>query len=147
MRVSNVLIAFIKKTENCELTAYKDSAGVWTIGYGHTAGVSKGDKISKFQAEEYLREDIRQFELIADEVKNLNTQGRYDAVVDFLYNCGPANFKTSTLKKYIEGGYKTWKCQEEFLKWVNARDPQTKKLVKLGGLVSRRIWEAARFAE
>ena len=36
-------IALIKKFEGCELTAYQCSADVWTLGYGHTAGVSEGD--------------------------------------------------------------------------------------------------------
>jgi GH24 family phage-related lysozyme (muramidase) len=62
-------------------------------------------------------------------------------VLDFVYNCGPANWNASTLKKYIESGRKTWEIQEQFLKWVNAGGK------KLGGLVTRRIWEANRFNE
>jgi lysozyme len=31
-------------------TAYKCPAGVYTIGYGHTKGVKKGQKITKEQA-------------------------------------------------------------------------------------------------
>lgn len=141
MRASQTLINQIKKFEACVLTAYQDSVGVWTIGYGHTAGVKKGDKITQYQAEQFLKEDLAKFEAVADKCKRLSTQGKYDAVVDFIYNCGPANWNSSTLKKYIESGRKTWECQEEFLKWVYA------KKVKLGGLVTRRIWEANRFAE
>ena len=141
MRASQTLINQIKKFEACVLTAYQDSVGVWTIGYGHTNGVKKGDKITQYQAEQFLKEDLAKFEAVADKCKRLSTQGKYDAVVDFIYNCGPANWKSSTLKKYIESGRKTWECQEEFLKWVYA------KKVKLGGLVTRRIWEANRFAE
>ena len=141
MRASQTLINQIKKFEACVLTAYQDSVGVWTIGYGHTNGVKKGDKITQYQAEQFLRDDIAKFEAVADKCKRLSTQGKYDAVLDFIYNCGPANWNSSTLKKYIEGGKKTWECQEEFLKWVYA------KKVKLGGLVTRRIWEANRFAE
>ena len=141
MRASQVLINQIKKFEACVLTAYQDSVGVWTIGYGHTNGVKKGDRITAYQAEQFLKEDLAKFEAVANKCKKLSTQGKYDAVVDFIYNCGPANWNSSTLKKYIEGGKKTWECQEEFLKWVYA------KKVKLGGLVTRRIWEANRFAE
>ena len=141
MRASQVLINQIKKFEACVLTAYQDSVGVWTIGYGHTAGVKKGDRITAYQAEQFLKDDLAKFEEVANKCKKLSTQGKYDAVVDFIYNCGPANWNSSTLKKYIEGGKKTWECQEEFLKWVYA------KKVKLGGLVTRRIWEANRFAE
>ena len=141
MKASQTLIDAIKRFEACSFTAYRDSVGVWTIGYGHTAGVKRGDKIGMYQAEQFLREDLEKFEAVANKCKRISTQGRYDAILDFIYNCGPANFEKSTLKKYIEGGKETWECQEQFLRWVNAGGK------KLGGLVSRRIWEANRFSE
>lgn len=141
MRASQILINHIKKSEVCKLTAYQDTAGVWTIGYGHTAGVKRGDRCTMYQAEQYLKEDLAKFEAIANKVKRLSTQGRYDAVLDFIYNCGAGNFDKSTLKRYIECGKATWEIQEQFLRWVNSGGR------KLGGLVSRRIWEAARFNE
>lgn len=141
MKASQTLINAIKHFESCVLTAYQDTAGVWTIGYGHTAGVKRGDKITLYQAELFLREDLGTFEAIANRCKRIGTQGRYDAILDFIYNCGPANFNSSTLKKYIECGKATWEIQEQFLLWVNSGGK------KLGGLVSRRIWEAARFNE
>lgn len=141
MRASQKLIDHIKRSESCVLTAYQDSAGIWTIGYGHTAGVKKGDRITAYQAEQFLKEDLVKFETIANKVKRIATQGQYDAVLDFIYNCGPGNFNSSTLKKYIESGRKTWEIQEQFLRWVNAGGK------KLGGLVTRRIWEANRFNE
>ena len=141
MKASQTLINAIKRFESCVLTAYQDSGGVWTIGYGHTAGVKKGDKITQAQADQYLCQDLAQYEAAAQKVKRLSTQGKFDAVVDFMYNCGIGNFNSSTLKKYIESGRATWECQEQFLRWVNAGGK------KLGGLVSRRIWEANRFNE
>ena len=141
MKASSILIEKLKKMEGCKLVAYKDSVGVWTIGYGHTAGVKAGDKITQYQAEQFLKEDLAKFEAIAQKTRNVNTQGRFDAVVDFCYNCGIGNFNSSTLKKYIECGKATWEIQEQFLRWVNAGGR------KLGGLVTRRIWEANRFAE
>ena len=141
MRASQTLINQIKKFEACVLTAYQDSKGVWTIGYGHTAGVKKGDKITLYQAEQFLKEDLQKFEAEANKCRRITTQGRYDAILDFIYNCGPKNFNDSTLKKYIECGKATWEIQEQFLRWVNSGGK------KLGGLVSRRIWEAARFNE
>ena len=43
----------IKQFEGCRLTAYKDSVGVWTIGYGHTGGVDQSTSpITKEEAEE-----------------------------------------------------------------------------------------------
>lgn len=141
MRASATLIERLKKMEGCRLTAYQDSVGVWTIGYGHTAGVKRGDKITQYQAEQFLKEDLAKFEAVAQKTRNVNTQGKFDAVTDFCYNCGIANFNASTLKKYIECNKATWEIQEQFLKWVYAGKQ------KLGGLVTRRIWEANRFNE
>ena len=141
MKASQKLIDVIKRFEGCRLTAYQDSVGVWTIGYGHTVGVKKGDRITQYQADQFLREDLAKFEAVATKTRGVNTQGRFDAVTDFCYNCGQANFASSTLKKYIESGRSTWEIQEQFLRWVNAGGR------KLGGLVSRRVWEAARFAD
>lgn len=141
MKASQTLIDALKKFESCVLTAYQDAKGVWTIGYGHTTGVKKGDKVTRYQAEQFLKEDLQKFETVANKCKNITTQGRFDAILDFIYNCGPTNFNNSTLKKYIEGGRKTWEIQEQFMRWVNSGGK------KLGGLVTRRIWEANRFAE
>lgn len=131
----------IKRFESCVLTAYKDAKGVWTIGYGHTKGVKPGDRISMQQAENLLKSDLAVYEAAAQKVKRLNTQGNFDAVVDFMYNCGVANFEKSTLKRYIEGGRKTAEIQREFLKWINSGGKP------LDGLFSRRVWEAARWNE
>ena len=141
MRASSTLIQAIKKFEGVSLSAYQDSKGVWTIGYGHTKDVKKGDRITQYQAEQFLREDLQQFEAVANRVKRIATQGKFDAILDFIYNCGPANFESSTLKKYIEAGKATWEIQEQFLRWVNCGGK------KLGGLVTRRIWEANRWTE
>jgi len=141
MRASATLISHIKRFESCRLTAYQDTAGVWTVGYGHTKGVKKGDRITQYQAEQFLREDLSEFERAANKVRRLTTQGRYDAVLDFMYNIGIGNFNKSTLKAYIESGRSVWEIQEQFIRWVNAGGR------KIGGLVSRRIWEAARFNE
>jgi len=141
MRSSGKLIEYLKRAEGCRLSAYQDGVGVWTIGYGHTAGVKPGDRITQYQAEQFLKEDLSSFEAAANKVRNVATQGRFDAVVDFMYNLGIGNFNKSTLKKYIESGRAVWEIQEQFLRWNTAGGK------KLGGLVSRRIWEAARFAE
>ena len=109
MRASATLISHIKRFESCRLTAYQDTAGVWTVGYVHTKGVKKGDRITQYQAEQFLREDLSEFERAANKVRRLTTQGRYDAVLDFMYNLGIGNFNKSTLKnvisKYFNNSY------------------------------------------
>ena len=141
MRSSNVLKNRLKRFEQLRLTAYQDSKGVWTIGYGHTSGVRKGDRISEQRAEELLRGDLSTAEKFVGTIKEVDTQGKYDALVDFAFNCGVANLKSSTLLRLIRQGGKTWEIQEQFLRWVNCGGK------KLGGLVTRRIWEANRWTE
>ncbi len=51
MKTSKAGIDLIKKYEGLRLSSYVDSAGVWTIGYGHTGGVKMGDVITKEEAE------------------------------------------------------------------------------------------------
>ena len=144
MKASNKLIEHIKRSESLMLTAYADAKGVWTIGYGHTRGVKPGDRITRYQAEEMLREDLAEFEnYVNTKVRNIRTQGQFDAVVDFCFNCGYGvkGFGGSTLKQYIEAGRKTYEIQQQFLRWVNSGGKF------LGGLYNRGIWEAARWDE
>ena len=46
MRTSQTGIDLLKFFEGCELKAYQDSVGVWTIGYGHTKDVKSGMEIT-----------------------------------------------------------------------------------------------------
>ena len=62
MKISEKGIEFIKKEEGLVLNAYQCEAGVWTIGYGHTAGVKKGQIITTEKADELLRKDLKDFE-------------------------------------------------------------------------------------
>lgn len=88
----------IMQFEGCRLTAYQCAAGVWTIGYGHTAGVTPGQTITKAQAEEYLRQDCKKFDSYVNNkayvpiTEQLN-QNQFDALVSFAYNCGAGNLK------------------------------------------------------
>lgn len=135
MKLSEKGKTLIKKYEGLKLSAYKCPAGVWTIGYGHTAGVFEGQKITSDQADEFFDNDIKQFEKIVLELCNVPLkQGQFDALVSFVYNVGKTAFANSTLlkllnqKKYTAAG-------NEFSRWVYVRDK------KLQGLVKRRIDE------
>ena len=61
MKCSQEGLALIKKFEGCRLKAYRCSANVLTIGYGHTGGVKEDDNISQPEADELLKEDIAKF--------------------------------------------------------------------------------------
>jgi GH24 family phage-related lysozyme (muramidase) len=56
-------VNIVKSFEGCELTAYQDSVGVWTIGFGTTVlpdgtPVAQGLTITASQALEYLAHDL-----------------------------------------------------------------------------------------
>lgn len=90
MKTSQTGIDMIKRFEVCRLDAYKCPAGVWTIGYGHTEGVTAGQKISPAQAEAYLRADLEKYEKKVEKYTDRYrwTQNEFDAMVSFAYNLG-----------------------------------------------------------
>ncbi len=94
MRTSNKGIELIKKFEGIKTKAYKCPAGVWTIGYGHTKGVQKGDTCTMAQAIEFLKKDLETFEKYVNNLNLQLNQNQFDALVSFCYNCGPGNLKT-----------------------------------------------------
>lgn len=57
IEVDPQLIADLKRDEGLRLTAYKDTVGVWTIGYGH-AHVPPGTVWTEAQAEAVLKQDV-----------------------------------------------------------------------------------------
>ena len=94
--------------EGCELTAYDDGGGVWTIGYGHTGeDVYPGLTISQTQAEELLRIDLEKFEsFVEDAVEAQLNDSQFSALVCFCFNVGPGTdgFGGSTLLKLLNQG-------------------------------------------
>lgn len=95
MKISQEGIHLIKTFEGCRLTAYKCPAGVWTIGYGHTAGVTREQEITQGQAEDLLKADLGKYEnYVLQNVKFPMNQSQFDALVSFTYNCGQGNLKT-----------------------------------------------------
>lgn len=139
MDISKNGIDLIKRFEGCRLTAYKCPSGVYTIGYGHTNGVKKGQRITQAQAEAYLREDVGEFENGVNKyVSAPLTQNQFDALVSFTYNCGLTAFKNSTLLKKLNA--KDYEgAGKELLRWNKANG------VVLDGLKRRRNAEKALF--
>ncbi len=97
-KIGQAGLKLIMEFEGCRLAAYQCAAGVWTIGYGHTAGVHKGMTITQVQAEEYLKQDVAKFEKYVNNATYVPitaslTQNQFDALVSFAYNCGAGNVK------------------------------------------------------
>lgn len=137
MKTSSKGVSLIKSFEGCRLKSYKCPAGVWTIGYGHTTGIKKGDIITQEQADEYLRNDLVTYENAVMKYNNIYdfNQNQFDALVSFTYNCGIGNLKNLT-----QSGKRT-------LAQISAKLPLYNKAggVVLRGLQRRRAAEKELF--
>ena len=97
-RIGQAGLDLIKQYEGCRLAAYRCAAGVWTIGYGHTAGVHSGMTITQAQADAYLQQDIAKFEGYVNNpayvpiTEQLN-QNQFDALTSFAFNLGAGNLR------------------------------------------------------
>lgn len=143
-RISAAGLALVKQWEGCELVSYKDVAGVWTIGYGHTSSagipyVKPGMRINAVEAEEILKSDLHKFEERVERlVKVPLTDNQFAVLVSFDFNTG-ALHKSTLLKKLNAGDYDA--VPGELMKWVNAGGKKVK------GLVNRRSAEAGLWAK
>lgn len=144
MQTSEKGIALIKQFEGCKLTAYMDSVGVWTIGYGWTQPVDgkpirAGMTIKQETAERLLKTGLVSYESdVSRLVKVGLTQGQFDALVSFTYNLGARSLSTSTLLRKLNAGDYAG-AADEFLRWNKAGGKV------LNGLTRRREAERALF--
>jgi len=137
MKISDEGLALIKHFEGCRLEAYLCPAGVWTIGYGHTCGVKDGDVIDQEAAEAFLIEDLEEFEGYVNSMTEVDLrQHEFDAMVAWVFNLGPGNFKESTLLNRINYGPMS-DVPFQIQRWNKAGGKV------LEGLVKRRAAEAA----
>lgn len=135
---------FIKVAEGLRLRAYQCSAGIWTVGYGHTGGVKKNTVIDEVEAQHLLEKDLNDCHYVLKKWVNKCTEGQYIALMSFVFNFGEVNFaKSALLKKHNAEDYKG--AAEEFGRWVYAKDPKTGKKAPVPGLVSRRKEEAKQY--
>lgn len=82
-----------KVLEGCKLTAYQDGGGVWTIGYGHTAGVTPDMVITQDQADAFLVNDSTTFAARVDLTCGLGAMAALEnhqraTLYDFAFNLG-----------------------------------------------------------
>ncbi len=146
MKTSNKGIDLIKKYEGFRAKAYRCSANVLTIGFGHTLNVKSTDVISLDEAEHFLRQDV---EFAEKEVSKHNldiNQNQFDALVSFVFNVGvgrpkshpngPSGFLGSTLLIKARHDVNDPTIRREFERWIYAGGKV------LNGLVRRRREEA-----
>ncbi|KAA5937595.1 lysozyme [Pantoea sp. Bo_2] len=139
MNVSQTGLDLIKQFEGLRTEAYLCPAGVWTIGYGHTARVKEGDTCTAAQAEAWLITDVVDAEnAVKSLVKVELNQHQFDALVSFTFNLGRGNLASSTLLTRLNAGSFT-AAADQFGRWVFAKN------VLQPGLVKRRAAEKALF--
>ncbi|EMG9773922.1 lysozyme [Klebsiella aerogenes] len=144
MQTSEKGTALIKQFEGCKLTAYQDSVGVWTIGYGWTQPVDgkpirAGMTIKQETAERLLKTGLVSYESdVSRLIKVSLTQGQFDALVSFTYNLGARSLSTSTLLRKLNAGDYAG-AADEFLRWNKAGGKV------MNGLTRRREAERALF--
>jgi lysozyme len=156
MKVSDKCISMIRHHEGVRSRAYRCPAKLWTIGVGHVLYPGQGalplDKRQDFQlqaqddrtfsAEEVdgiLRSDLARFERgVAIQCPVELTQGQFDALVSFSFNCGLGTLQRSTLRQKLLRG-ETEDAAQELLKYTIGGGRV------LPGLVKRRQDERAVF--
>lgn len=146
MKLSQAGKALIQSYESCRLEAYPDPGSLdgkpWTIGWGHTVEVNKGDVCTQEQADQWFEEDISIYEKgITRLVTAKLSQNKFDGLVSFVYNIGLGAFEKSTLLRLLnESNYMG--ASEQFKRWVLGSNGKP-----LLGLIRRREAERKLFME
>ena len=135
--------AFITDWEGRHLKAYRDVAGIWTIGVGHTGHeVREGLVWTLEQCDHALRADLFEAERDIQECVTAKlTQSQFDALVSWQFNTG--GLRGSTLLKRLNAGQFD-KVDDEMRRWNKAT--QNGKKVAVRGLTARRLSESELWA-
>lgn len=130
-------LELVKSFEGLRLKAYRCSANVLTIGWGSTGPhVKEGMTITKDQAEELLRSDLRRFEDAVSAAAPKATDNQFSAMVSLAFNIGIGALQRSTvLRRHLAGDHAG--AADAFLMWNKAAGRV------LAGLTRRREAEAA----
>ena len=123
MRASENCLGLIRQFEGFSAKPYKCPADVWTIGYGSTryadgrAVTSSDPNITEQSAGALVLATLGAYESAVNDSVNVPlSQNEFDALVDFAYNVGAGNLRTSTLLKKLNSGDRAG-AADEFLKW------------------------------
>jgi lysozyme len=115
----------IRQFEGLRCDAYRDSVGIWTIGYGHTAEAgppkpAPGMRITRAEAEAILALDLVKYEVAVDgALTQVPSQNQFDAMVSLCFNIGPGNFTRSSVVRAFNAGDQKAAAQA-FLAWTKA---------------------------
>ena len=156
MKVSDKCISMIRHHEGVRFRAYRCPAKLWTLGVGHVLYPLQGrlplDQRQDFQLQAQddrtftteevdgiLRNDLARFERGVTTLCPISlTQGQFDSLCSFSFNCGLGTLQRSTLRQKLLRG-ETEDAAQELLKYVIGGGRV------LPGLVKRRQDERAVF--
>lgn len=145
MKSSLTCIGLIKQFEGFRAKPYLCPAGVPTIGFGSTRDTDGKPinmnyaPITEQQATKLMLATLATYEDAVNRYVQVPlTQNQFDALVDFAYNAGAHNLRTSTLLKKLNAKDYTG-AAEQFKKWIFADGK------KLNGLIKRRMAERTLF--
>lgn len=129
---SNKLVEFVKLREGFSSSAYQDSTGHWTIGYGHLItgqdGFNSNSNISMQSAQTLLINDLNTLCLsLKERVKEnypsfkFTTKNQLDAILDLAYNNGliivDTNLEHSIFKDILNDRIED--LQIDFCEWCH----------------------------
>lgn len=124
---------FIAKWEGLSLVAYKDIVGVPTVCYGETRGVQMGDRYTKAECQQMLKDSVAEY---YDNLRPYMTNpdipiGVQASLLELAYNVGVYSAGTSTMMRLANQGKYKEACQQ-LDRWVKAGGGRVQ------GLVNRR---------
>lgn len=136
MQLNEAGYALLKRHEGLRLKAYICSAGVLTIGFGHTGNVNPSQQITLQEAEQLLRDDVARFELgVSRYVRVPLSSNQFSALVCFAFNVGLEAFAKSTLLNLLNRKWYT-QVPVQLMRWSYVHG------IQLRGLLARRNDEA-----
>lgn len=141
MQISERGLDLIKRFEGLKLQAYRDSVGIWTIGYGHTKDVKAGQTCTFDEAVQFLKDDLVDAQnAVAFYVRVPLTQSMHDALTSMAFNLGTSFLRNSQLVDKLNAKHYL-NVPEQMLRWINAAKQP------LLGLARRRAAESVLFLE
>lgn len=141
LTISASLFVHTAYKEGYRENAYPDPAtkgAPWTIGFGETKGVKRGDRTNPLRAMARLEKSLAEYGAgVGRCVVVPLSQGEFDASVDLAYNIGTEAYcNSSVAHRFNESDY--WGGCMALLLYTKAR--VNGRLVPLPGLVTRR-WD------
>ena len=129
----------IQQFEGLKLTAYQDSVGIWTIGFGNIFNldtgkpIKQGDVITQETADRWLKIEVDNLQAKMKKVITVPlNDNQWTALTSLVYNIGFGAFKRSTLLRLLNAGATKDEVAKQFLRWNRAGGKEVK------GLTNRR---------